>query len=170
MKSKLVINYLRSSSFLFLCFLCFSFRAEDHNLLHDFHTSLTEINYNPSTKSVEMSIHIFTDDLETALKTKINNNTKADALIAKYVQEHFGFLNAQNQKTPLEYIGKELEGDATWIYVESPLPYPINTYSLQNKILFEFFNDQTNLVNIKYLAQKKTLLFKQNKTIHKLEF
>lgn len=170
MKIKTIKHLSLNITHLFFCITCFSFRAGEPKLLHDFHTSLTEINYNTSTKSAEISIRIFTDDLANALKTKINTNPRTDALISKYIEAHFGFLNAQNQKIVLNYIGKEIENDAIWIYVESPLSYPINKYSLQNDILFEVFNDQTNLVNLKYLAQKKTLLFKGSKTIHQLEF
>lgn len=34
---------------------------------HDFHTSLTEINYNSQSRSLELSVRVFTDDLELAL-------------------------------------------------------------------------------------------------------
>ena len=43
--------------------------------LHAFHTSLTEIQYNAKEKSLEISIRMFTDDLEAAL-TKANNGQK----------------------------------------------------------------------------------------------
>lgn len=136
---------------------------------HDFHTSLTEIQYNSKEKSLEVSIRIFTDDLETAL-TKFNNNQKVflngttdntNPLIEKYIQQYFVILNPQKQKKPFTFIGKELEGDATWVYVEFQNCGDLqpNTYILQNTILLEIFDDQTNLVNFFYGKSKKTFLF-----------
>lgn len=135
--------------------------------LHAFHTSLTEIQYNAKEKSLEISIRMFTDDLETAL-TKFNNgqkvmvggkNDNSDAVLSKYIQQHFAIISPQKQKKPLNFIGKELEGDATWIYVEIPNSQDFKGYFLYNSLMQEMFDDQTNLVNFTYLGNKKTFLF-----------
>src|SRR6218665_2646707 len=70
---------------------------------HAFHTSLTEIQYNARDKSLEVTIRLFTDDLENAL-TKINNgqkvmiggkNDNSDAVLSKYIQQHFAIITPQ---------------------------------------------------------------------------
>lgn len=136
-------------------------------VIHAFHTSLTEIQYNPKEKSLEVSIRMFTDDLETAL-TKFNNgqkimvggkNDNSDAVLSKYIQQHFAIISPQKQKKPLSFIGKELEGDATWIYVEIPNSQDFKGCFLYNNLMQEMFDDQTNLVNFLYLGNKKTFLF-----------
>ena len=135
--------------------------------VHAFHTSLTEIQYNAKEKSLEISIRMFTDDLETAL-TKFNNgqkvmiggkNDNSDVVLSKYIQQHFAIISPQKQKKPLSFIGKELEGDATWIYVEMPNSQDFKGYFLYNNLMQEMFDDQTNLVNFTYLGNKKTYLF-----------
>ena len=135
--------------------------------VHAFHTSLTEIQYNTKEKSLEISIRMFTDDLETAL-TKANNGQKiilsgkadnSDAVLSKYIQQHFGIITPQKQKRPLNVLGKESEGDATWIYVEVPNSQDFKGNILYNSLMQELFNDQNNLVNLLYMGNKKTFLF-----------
>ena len=134
---------------------------------HAFHTSLTEIQYNAKEKSLEVTIRMFTDDLESAL-TKLNNgqkvmiggkNDNSDALLSKYIQQHFAVITPQKQRKPMQYLGKEPEGDATWVYVEIPDGLLLKDHTIYNNLMQELFDDQTNLVNLFYGSNKKTFLF-----------
>lgn len=144
----------------------FCLAAQPH---HDFHTSLTEIQYNPKSGSLEVTIRVFTDDLEAALtglnqgkKVSLELNPKgADALIQQYLQKHWGLINPQRQIKGFDYIGKEPELDATWLYVEVPQAQNLKGYTLFNTIFLELFDDQTNLTNVLYPNQRKTILFNQ---------
>lgn len=142
---------------------------------HAFHTSITRMDYNAKEKTFELSIRVFTDDLETALtkenggkKVVVVNNDKNDALVEHYIKKCFVLTNAQKQKKTASYIGKEQEGDATWIYIEFPAHDGIAGLTIQNSILHDFFDDQTNLVNINYLSNKKSFIFKKDDNIHAL--
>ncbi len=155
--------------FKYFILMLLPFCSTQKGSLHDFHTSLTEIQYNAKEKSLEVSIRIFTDDFESAL-TKLNSGQKvvingatdkANPLIEKYIQQHFVILNAQKQKKGFNFIGKELEGEATWVYIEfanceNILSQP---HILQNTILLDMFDDQSNLVNLFFGKVKKTMLF-----------
>ncbi|GAB2615312.1 hypothetical protein GCM10027035_09820 [Emticicia sediminis] len=145
--------------------------------LHAFHTSLTEIQYNAKEKSLEISIRMFTDDLETAL-TKANNgqkvmvggkNDNSDAILNKYVQQHFAILLSQKQKRAMNVLGKEIEGDATWVYVEMPNAQDFKGNILYNSIMQELFDDQTNLVNFLQPSGKKTYVFNAKTKIAEIE-
>lgn len=145
--------------------------------LHAFHTSLTEIQYNAKEKSLEISIRMFTDDLETAL-TKANNgqkvmvggkNDNSDAILNKYVQQHFAILLSQKQKRAMNVLGKEIEGDATWVYVEIPNAQDFKGNILYNNIMQELFDDQTNLVNFLQPSGKKTYVFNAKTKIAEIE-
>jgi len=148
-----------------LLLICTSFR------LHDFHTSIARIDFNAKEKTLEVSIRVFTDDLESALskdnggqKFVVVNNDKNDAFVEKYIRKHFAFISSKKQKKSFAYIGKEQEADATWIYVEVPMNEPFVGFSLQNDILHELFDDQINLVNISY-PQKKSYIFKKGEGV-----
>jgi hypothetical protein len=142
---------------------------------HDFHTSITRMDYNAKEKSFEVSLRVFTDDLESALskenggqKFVVVNNDKNDAFVEKYVRKRFGLLNAQKQKKAYTYVGKEQEADATWIYMEIPCREMPNGFAVQNEVLFELFDDQTNLLNLNYQAQRKSYIFKGEQKVHEL--
>lgn len=143
---------------------------------HAFHTSITRIDFNQKEKSFEVSIRVFTDDLETSLgkdnngqKFVVVNNDKNDAFVEKYIRKHFAFISSKKQKKPFNYIGKEQEADATWIYVEVPFSESIAGFSLQNDIMHEVFDDQVNLVNINY-PEKKSYIFKKGEGVLPLDF
>jgi hypothetical protein len=86
-------------------------------------------------------------------------NDNSDVVLNKYIQQHFAVISAQKQKKILTVLGKELEGDATWVYVEIPNSQDFKGHVLYNNLMQEMFDDQTNLVNFMYLGNKKTYLF-----------
>ncbi len=140
---------------------------------HEFHTSLAQINYNKTTQSFEVSLRVFTDDLEAALtlenqqkKVTIDQNI-ADHIIQQYLDKHFALLNGQNEKKEMNYVGKEIEVDVTWIYIEIPVKDNLSGLRILNSIFNELFADQVNIVNFKYLDTATTLLFKSNQTTHR---
>lgn len=146
--------------------------------LHAFHTSLTEIQYNAKEHSLEITIRLFTDDLESAL-TKLNNgqkvmiggkNDNSNAILSKYIQQHFAIITPQKQKKTLTILGKEIEGDATWVYVEVPESAIVKDHILFNDLMQELFDDQTNLVNFFYAGNKKTFLFNSKIKSTAIEF
>ena len=143
---------------------------------HDFHTSLTEMHYNAKDRAFEISIRVFTDDLETAL-ARANNGQKirvdaatADPLIERYIRSKFWFTGPDKQRRVLDYIGHETEGEAQWIYLEMPFSEPFRGGLLQQNVLTEVFADQTNLVNLRIGGQKKTFVFRQNQSVQALSF
>lgn len=133
---------------------------------HAFHTSITEMRYNPKQKSFEISLRVFTDDLEKTLsinnqnkKFVIENTDKNDTFIEQYVRKHFAITTPKNQKLNYQYVGKEKEGDATWIYLEMPVNEAIKGSKIQNSVLMDSFDDQTNIINIFLNNDKKSYLF-----------
>ncbi len=168
----LFLSLLLSISFQALSYL--PFRAADAPL-HDFHTSLAEISYNAASKSFEVSLRVFTDDLELALAEanqikglRIEKGKKYDDLIEKYLKAHFYLLNPKNQKEPMTFYGKELEADVTWLYFEISLKKSLKGYHLHNAILTELFADQMNMVNVFYLKAKKTYICTRAQSRHLL--
>ena len=174
-KSSIHKNYFsgfRKMAFLCLCIGTFAFtpnpKSEIKNpkSLHAFHTSITQIDYNPKAKSYEVSIRIFTDDFELAINTenktkgtKIHDDDKNDGLVSAYVLKHFSIISPQNKKANLKYIGKENEDLATWLYFELPEGSLAKGSRIQQNVLMELFDDQVNIVNIKKGEERKSLLF-----------
>jgi hypothetical protein len=143
---------------------------------HDFHTSLTEMRVNAKEKTVEVTVRVFTDDFENAL-TRANANQRVrleakdrhDPLIDRYLKQRFTLTNASGKPKPFRYLGKEFEADATWLYLEFPLTEPLLGAKLQQLVLLDLFDDQTNLVNVFYGGdEKRSFLFNQKTKVHQL--
>ena len=144
---------------------------------HAFHTSITEMRYNAKEKSFEISLRVFKDDLETVLtkenqgkKIVLDKTEKFDPQIDKYIQKHFVWFNVRNQRVSYHYLGKEQEGDAMWLYIEMPAQEPINGSKLQNDVLMDEFDDQTNVVNLFYQSEKKSFIFNQKNKVFGVGF
>ena len=143
---------------------------------HDFHTSLTEMRYNAKSKNFEISLRVFTDDLQKMLsetnqnkKFILENNDKNDPLVEAYIKKHFVVTNPKNQKLNINYIGREKEGEATWIYLELPVSESINGSKIQNDVLIDMFDDQTNILNVFVQNQKKSYLYNMRNKVFVVE-
>jgi hypothetical protein len=141
-----------------LIFLCaqsaFFTTSEDHA----FHLSKTDIVYQPKEKTLQLTMHVFIDDLELALekqgKTSLSIGTEKEKagvndLIIKYLQQNLS-LTVNNKKTALSFVGKEATADrqALWIYLEVKDVKSIKTLSVENKVLMEVHGDQKNMVQV----------------------
>ncbi len=143
---------------------------------HDFHTSISEINFNTKNNTWEVSVRIFTDDLENILskqhKKEIRiekNEKKYDDLIQKYVQENFELIH-KKQKANFKWIAKEVDADVVWVYFELKFDKKQTTFQLKNSILIETFNDQLNLNNFIYQKIKKTFICQKGSFTHQISF
>lgn len=143
--------------------------------VHDYHVSVTQMQYNPAAKAFEVSIRIFTDDLEKGLTIEnnnkrivIRNDDKNDPVVEKYILKSFLITDSSKKPLAIRYIGKEQEEDATWVYLEIPFHGLLSGYKLQNSTLMEVFDDQVNMTNIKLATEKRTFLFKKGQTVHAL--
>ncbi len=130
--------------------------------------------YDKPGKSFQISIRIFTDDLEKGISEDnnkkiftIKNNDQNNPFVERYIRKHFILTNAQ-KKAEVQYLGKEEEADATWVYLEIPFSETTQGWKLQNSILMEVFDDQVNMTNVKSLAGQKTFLFKKGQTVQSL--
>lgn len=147
--------------------------------LHEFHASVTQMQYNAKEQTFEISVRIFTDDFEKALSavsgSKIVLNPSAggtidknDLLIEQYIHTHFAYTNAQKQSKAIKYVGHETEVDANWLYLEMPCAELFKGGLLKQNVLMELFDDQVNMVNIQYQGKKKTFVFRKNQPVQDL--
>ncbi len=162
-----------------LCGLFFLLLFSNSHSRHDFHASVTKMEYNAKEQVFEISMRIFTDDFEKALSAASNSKVnlseasgrgtdKNDPLIEQYVQAHFRFLTPQKQLKSVKYVGHEVEADANWLYLEMPLAEPFRGGMLKQDVLMDAFDDQVNMVNIKYQTQKKTFVFRKNQPVQNI--
>ncbi len=125
------------------------------NLLHPFHASICEMEYNSNTKSLEITYRMFLDDLESSLNKKyeadldimkVNQKDQVDQLVEKYLKEQFKFW-VNGEKVQFDYLGSEIEGYALWCFIEITEVSDLETLDIDNKVMLESFDDQINLVH-----------------------
>ena len=124
---------------------------------HKYYLSLTQINFIPESKSVQIIINVFMDDIETALNKDYNIDlqlttekelTENDVYFEKYLNEKLHFkVNAVAKK--FNYIGKEYDGELVYFYLEIEDISDVNQIEISNKILIKHFPKQENLIKSK---------------------
>lgn len=135
---------------------------------HKFYTSLTQIEYNAETRSAEVIINLFSDDLELALSNQNKRKIKStdpdfQALTYTYLNAKFRLKNAKNQFFKNEYVGLEHKRDIVSIYLEIKVGADVNNLSLKQISLLETNKEQTNIVNLKSGKARTSLIFTAGK-------
>ncbi len=148
---------------------------------HQFHVSKCLVEYNASEKALQISMNLFIDDLEEALRRRGADKlficterevATAEAEMSRYLQEHFR-LKVDGQPIEYNFLGKEVSEDliAVWCYLEVTELPPPQAMEVTNKLLLEVFDDQKNIVSVFGPGEKKgLLLFQKGKITEKIEF
>ena len=123
---------------------------------HPLHVSTTEVNFNAKEKSLEISCRVFSDDFESILaknykqKTDLSNSAmKAamDELVKKYIAAHLS-VNANGKAVKMNYLGFEIDHEATNIYLEVEKVSTVKSMEVTNTILYDMFDDQMSIVHL----------------------
>jgi hypothetical protein len=142
--------------------------------VHKFYLSKCLIEYKPEKKSVQVTLHLFLDDLELALERKgakdlflctTKEAARADSLVARYLAQNLQLIT-EKEKLHLSFLGKEMADDfaGAWCYLEALNVDPPRQLQVKNKLLTEVFEEQQNIVNIRYEGKKEDyFLFTKDK-------
>jgi len=167
MKNKFKIGLL-----LFCFIICSSF------VFHKFYVSVTQIDYVPNKKRVEITSRIFIDDLEKALTKKYqkkpnitssNELPEAEEWIKTYIKEKIK-VSINKKPQVIEYLAKEVEGDVLIIYTKIAISKKINTFDIYNALLTEVYTDQQNIVHINVNSNKKSILLTNSVFQEKIDY
>lgn len=134
--------------------------------MHPFHVSVCEIDYDQKTKVMQITQRFFIDDMETALsqitkKKDFNISSESyraalDEFYKAYFSEKLS-ISVNGKLLEVSYLGYELEDGAIWCYLETEKVKKINTVNIKNKLLFETFEDQSNIIHIKIFEKTRSL-------------
>ncbi|GMN10469.1 hypothetical protein MTsPCn9_35350 [Croceitalea sp. MTPC9] len=142
-------------------------------IAHKFYVSVTNINYSEKTDALQITSRIFIDDLEVLLKERYGidaalgtekETSMADDYIQKYLKAKF-VLELNEEIASYNYIGKKYDNDVVIIYLEVPeIGFTaLNSISIQNEVLTDLYEEQKNLVHIKWKGKKKSfVLIREN--------
>jgi hypothetical protein len=126
---------------------------------------LTTINWNAVTSTLEVMHRIHAHDAEVGLMqtTKSADNvditvTRNQAQLMLYVEKHFS-VSGPDGAIVLEPLGAEFQSEAIVLYREAKLKAPPSELAIDDRILRDIFDGQTNLVNVKLDRRTRTLIF-----------
>ncbi len=146
--------------------------------LHPLHVSVTEIEMNDADKRLEIMMRVFMDDLEVALRKEfrypdldILNPKEAtlDEMMGAYLNAHFR-ISLDSKPQTVKYLGHEQEGDAFIFYLEVSNVKKWQTIQIQNNIIMEVYNDQSNLVHVTMNEMVRSLRLTRNMPTDRLTF
>lgn len=153
--------------FLALPLLFFAFTS-----VHKYYLSLTDIEYREESKSVQIIINVFMDDIENALNKDYNIDLQLttqrelknnDVYFKKYLKKKLNF-NVNGLKKEFNYIGKEYDGDLVYFYLELENIDNVKTINISNEILIKHLPKQQNLVKCKVNKKNKSVLLNKDET------
>ena len=144
--------------------------------VHKFYVSKTMIEYNARTAQFEVTMKVFTDDLELAIggaqagEMHLGSDREisdADGRIERYLRAHFQIM-ADGKPIEWRWVGKEVDSDMTFCYVEFYRTPDFSTLQVHNDVLVAQYPDQQNIVDLIMHSSTETLIF--NKDLVKQEF
>lgn len=137
----------------------FTSRAYSHPL----HTTLTELTIAPDG-GVQIVVRAFIDDFSAAVTrraappaTKIP--TPADSATARYLGEMVVLTDAAGRKVALAVSNVRRTDDLLWITLRAPNLRSVTGARLTNRMLFDRWDDQVNIVQATVGSHRQTLLF-----------
>lgn len=147
--------------------------------LHPLHISVTEIQFDEKDKALEIMMRVFIDDLETTLKSSLNdpnldilepkNGKTVDQMMQEYLKTRFR-ITLDNKVQTIKYLGHERESDAFIFYIEVSNVKKWKAINIQNSIITEVFDDQSNLVHVTVNGKVKSLRLTRNTPADNLTF
>ena len=132
----------------FAIFFCIIFTSLLKGYAHPYFVSVTEIHIYTEKKTFEVSCSMFTEDLESAIKsiyiTKTDLQKELGAkevldLIYKYISAHFE-IALDGKKQSYTLVGCENQEESTWCYLEGTCPSLSGKVTITNSLLFDFLH------------------------------
>lgn len=160
-----MLSFLHQS--LLICYVVFGTlkpEAAGSKGKHPLHLSSTELNYNLKEGTLEVSCRIFTDDFEDILSKKYKvkadlssaaKHKEMDQLISKYIATHLQFAG-DGKPLSLNYLGFENDNEAIVVYLESSKVKSIVKLETSSTILYDLFDDQTNIFHLTSKGNRKS--------------
>ena len=143
---------------------CVLFFASFSN--HKYYVSTTQIAYISASKSLQITLHVFTDDMEALLKQRYSQHLKLhpdnspeqiDKTIDNYVSSKLKIV-VDDSPLNLQFIGKKYIDDQVVCYFEVEQVLAFKKLEISNSLLFDLFEDQQNIIHFVSDAMKKSYL------------
>ncbi|MHA7832317.1 MAG: DUF6702 family protein [Flagellimonas sp.] len=140
---------------------------------HKFYVSVTNIVYSEEDSAFQITSRVFIDDLDKLLKERYgveaklatpNESKIAEEYIEKYFRAKF-VVEMDGEPVAYNFLGKRYDNDVVICYLEIPNVdlSEVKQMSVQNEVLTDLFDEQKNVVHVKWKGNKKSfVLIREN--------
>ncbi len=121
---------------------------------HDFFVSILTIRYGAETRTLDLTWRITAHDIEHVMESTAplklgsdKEHPKADSLLNDYFKHHL-VLFQEDKQLNWQWVGKELDGETLYCYLQVADVAKPNDLIVQNTLLQDVFGEQQNLVHV----------------------
>ena len=152
---------------LLLIIFCLGFSS------HKYYVSTSLFNFT-DTNSLQITIRLFKNNFKDALKKKYSINrvltdqVLIDSTFHSNINNYFNsFLTVSfdGVKNKLNFLGLENKNEMFVFYLEIEKLPSFNVISLDNKLLFDLYSEQQNIIHVKKNGIKKSFISRLNNSI-----
>jgi hypothetical protein len=146
--------------------------------LHPMHVSVTEIEMDEKEKRLEIMMRVFIDDLELTLRQNFKQpeldvlepkGQSLDELMQTYLKSRFQ-IALDGKPQVVKYLGHERDNEAMIFYVEVEKVKKWKSIQVQNSIITEIYDDQSNLVHVSLAETVRSLRLTRAKPTDMITF
>ena len=124
---------------------------------HTYHSSIAQLDYISSKKTIEAIVWLHTEDIEQAFKAQqgsaanFDQPLAAERFVSQYLKSHFELRDKQGHLLDQKWVGLELKVHFLVAYFE----LSADALTLTNTLLLDRVPDQLNTVQLKQDGQAR---------------
>ena len=132
---------------------------------HPLHTSFAEIRHDPKTGTLMISLRVFVDDFTKASNSfqqrLVSRNRRApmQSPLVAYAIASLTIADDAGKAFALESCGGRRVGDLLWLCLKARVASPPKSIRVSNRVLFDTYKDQINVVQATLGQRKANALF-----------
>ena len=134
---------------------------------HKFYVTTTSLRFVESNNSFQITSRLFIEDIEAIfVQSSIpdlklapdNDESVVDSLLTNYFEDNLIFTSVENE-FKINFLGKEYKDDMMVCYLELKFDKLDENINIQNTLLFDFSEEQKNIIHYRNGNQRKSFLF-----------
>ena len=167
---------IKASLALLFLFLSLSFTGVKN---HPVYVSVTEIEFNPADKSLEIICRVFTNDFEATLKketpeSKIDllasdQKKKMEQIVATYLSKHLK-IAVDGKWRQMEWVGYEQQEESIASYLQVTGVEGFKKITIKDDILYEYKKEQISLIHLTVKGKRKSTKLNNPDSVASFEY
>lgn len=161
------MKYTKNALFFLALFVLFNSYSERH----EYYVSVTKLEYVRGKRSLQIISQIFIDDFEKLIRERYDKSITLaikdeSKMVDVYMEKYLKFkldIKVNTEDLNFNFLGKEYKDDIVYCYLEIENIDAIKTIEIKNKVLFDIYPEQQNILRTKINGEDKSfILIPQN--------